>query len=547
MAFNNFTVSVVSFNETADVDWTIARPSVSLIITPNNGYTVAASDFSSTTPLPNYVSSVVFNQNGLNIDCVITYISPSFMPSADVLISLCIQGTAQEKEFCVAGVISQCDVSNTTISTSLPPSTPRVAESVPTGVIYSVCNNFMATSVVTSTYQVNADTGYYYAVAPTLAVNIGDPNNYTITDAKTYDTSGNLIGVVFTVKYTFPLNDVTGDELCLTANAVEIYNPSIKITSYSFLTGSSINYGGQTTNFTINGIEGAEWAFNMESTGTLTPINVSGTIDNTGTYSFPVTFPPVTANTTYSVTLTGDLDSTFCTVAPYLPCSTGQPSVFTLEQYVSTTLSFAFTSTNSNITPDAASAITLTPGQSLPQPIQVVVTGSSSAILTVDSIPPAADWTNQDSLGRSDYNFTVNSCNFVVNNSTTPKLITATLVVQVENIGTASTQSELDLDQYVSDGGAWEATVCNGSAKYYVSDADGWSGPEGQSQLGSLVNVPYAYGNIVQIKDSATGDKYCVTLGSFEDGETPTYYIDEGFQNQVSTFASCTICNNQNQ
>ena len=112
MAFNNFTVSVVSFNETAGVDWTIAQPSVSLLITPATGYTVTASNFAPITPLPTYVNSVVFTQNGLNVDCVITYITPSVMPSADVLISLCIQGSAVEKQICVSGVVSQCDVSN---------------------------------------------------------------------------------------------------------------------------------------------------------------------------------------------------------------------------------------------------------------------------------------------------------------------------------------------------------------------------------------------------------------------------------------------------
>lgn len=536
MAFNNFTVSVVSFNETAGVDWTIAQPSVSLLITPDTGYTVTAADFTPITPLPTYVSSVVFNQNGLNVDCVITYTAPSVMPSANVLISLCIQGSAVEKQICVSGVISQCDVSNT----KLP---------VPGGadVPYSLCGTIGSTGTITSTYQVTANTTYYYPTPPTLAVVIGDPNNYTITDVKTYDASGNLIAVVFTVTYTFPLNDVTGDKICLTANAVQIYNPPVKITSYSFPTGNSIQSNGQTTNFTINGVQGANWALNIVSNALVTIINTSGTLDSTGTFIVPVTFPAATASATYTVTLTGDLASTFCTVAPYVPCSTGQPSVFTLNQYVNSTLSFAFTSTNSNITPDAASTITLLPGSIQPAPFNVIVTGSSTSILTVDSIPPPADWTNQGLAGPVNWSFTVDSSSFTVDNSTVPTLITSNLVINVNSVGTSNSSSALDLDQYVSDGGAWLATLCNGADQYYVSDADGWSGGTNQSQLGSLVNVPYAVGDIVQIKNTATSEKLCVTIDSFAGGETPTYYIDEGFQNQVSTFATCTICNNQNQ
>lgn len=536
MAFNNFTVSVVSFNETAGVDWTIAQPSVSLLITPNTGYTVTANDFTPITPLPTYVSSVVFNQNGLNVDCVITYTAPSVMPSADVLISLCIQGSAVEKQICVAGVISQCSVSDTKVPVEGDPD-----------VSYSLCGNYNTNGTITSTYQVTAESTYYYPTAPTLAVVIGDPNNYTITDVKTYDASGNLINVVFTVTYTFPLNDATGDKICLTANAVQIYNPAQEITSYSFPTGTYISNGGQTTNFTINGVEGANWAFNMTSSGLFIPVNVSGTIDSTGTFSFPVTFPAAAVNTTWTITLTGDLASTFCTSPPYTPCLTGQPSVFTLNQYVSSTLSFAFTSTNSNITPDAASVISLLPGSNQPAPFNVIVTGSSTSILTVDSIPPSSDWTNQSASGPVNWDFNVTSSSFTVDNSTVPSIITSNLTVTVNSVGTSNNSSALDLDQYVSDGGAWLATLCGGTDQYYVSDADGWSGGTGQSILGSLVNVPYAQNDIVQIKNSATGEKLCVTINSFASGETPTYYIDEGFQNQVSTFSTCTICNNQNQ
>ena len=541
MAFNNFTVSVVSFNETAGVDWTIAQPSVSLLITPDTGYTVTAADFSPIAPLPTYVNSVVFTQNGANIDCVITYIAPSIMPSANVLIELCIQGSAVERRICVAGVVSQCDVSNTKLPA------PGAAD-----VPYATCGIIGSTGTVVASYQVTANTTYYYPTAPTLAVVIGDPNNYTITDVKTYDASGNLIDVVFTVTYTFPLNDVTGDKICLTANAVQIYNPPVKITSYSFpiangAGGNNISFGGQTDNFTVNGVEGANWALNVVSNSLATIINTSGTLDSTGTFVIPITFPAVTASATYTVTLTGDLASTFCTVAPYVPCLTGQPSVFTLNQYFYSNLSFAFTSANSNITPDAATVITLLPGTPSPAPFQVIVTGSSTSILAVDSIPAISDWTNQNSSTPGSYVFNVITSNFTVDNSTVPSIITSELSVNINTVGTSNTQSTLDLDQHVSDGGAWLATLCNGSTQYYVSDADGWSGGTNQSILGSLVNVPYAVNDIVQIKNTATGAKYCVTIDSFASGETPTYYIDEGFQNQVSTFANCTICNNQNQ
>jgi hypothetical protein len=92
MAFDNFTVNVVSFNETEGVDWTQSRPSVTLTITPNAGYAIDVANFSPINPLPTYVNSVTFSQSGANIECTILYITPSIMPSADVLVALCISG-----------------------------------------------------------------------------------------------------------------------------------------------------------------------------------------------------------------------------------------------------------------------------------------------------------------------------------------------------------------------------------------------------------------------------------------------------------------------
>ena len=543
MAFNNFTVSVVRFKETAGVDWTIAQPSVSLLITPNTGYTVTASNFAPITPLPTYVNSVVFTQNGLNVDCVITYITPSVMPSADVLISLCIQGSAVEKQICVSGVISQCNVSNTKLPA------PGAAD-----VPYTACNNFGDTSTITSTYQVIVDSTYYYPVAPTLTVVIGNPNNYTITDVKTYDASGNLISVVFTVTYTFPLNDVTGDKICLTANGVVIYNPQVKITSYSFPTGNTLSYTGQTTNFTINGIEGANWAFNMTSSGLFIPVNVSGTIDSTGTYSFPVTFPAATANTTYTITLTGDLASTFCTVAPYVPCSTGQPSVFTLEQYVGNTLGFNFSSTSSDITIGAIQNILFTPLDDISAPYAYNIIAYSDNNVSFNPTPANSDWPGQTNITLNSFVFSVVNGSYAVDNNTNPSTITAALTVDVDAVGNTNATSILNLDNYLEVQGCWEvvpltATCANGSPNVFISDAQGYSGTT-PSVLGNFISS-YSQGDIIKYKNGASGTQLCGTILSFAEGQDPVDgFIDEGVVvsgSVNSPFATCTECLNNQQ
>ena len=529
MAFNNFTVSVVSFSETAGVDWTIAHPSVSLLITPDTGYAVTAANFSPITPLPTYVNSVVFTQNGANIDCVITYIAPSIMPSANVLIELCIQGIAIERQICVAGVVSQCDVSNTKLPLA-------GAADVP----YTACGIIGSTSPVVASYQVTAETTYYYPTAPTLAVVIGNPSNYTITDVKSYDASGNIIGVLFNVTYTFPLNDVTGDKICLTANAVPIYNPPVKITSYSFTTGSVISSGGQTTNFIINGIEGANWAFNMTSSGLFTPVNVSGTIDSTGTFSFPVTFPAATVNTTYTITLTGDLASTFCTVAPYVPCSTGQPSVFTLQQLVNTTLGLRFTTTNSNIiTPLAISSQSFEPGVVLSGnnsnvTFDVVAVGNSE--FSFNGLPALSEWTNQ-SLDPPLYDFEVQSHSFIVDNNT--NTLTGTVNINIDTTGTPSVISELDIDAYLGAPESYSAIDCTTSTTFLIDVNQGWiNDPStGLSQITSAYNT----NDVVVVKSTINGAEYCVRITGTAPG-TPTTYINLAANNGTGVYGSCTNC-----
>ena len=214
MAFDNFTVNVVSFNETEGVDWTQSRPSVTLIITPNAGYAINVANFSPINPLPNYVDSVTFSQSGTNIECVILYTSPSVMPSSNVLIALCINGSASLIEVSVAGVINYY---TTFTSTPTPPSSTAPYSS--TGVISS-------TSEITN-LAVIAATGYYFPVLPTASLVVGSLTDYSIVPTLINNAAGELIQVNFAVNYTFPNYSVTGDRIVVTANAAEIYRNTI--------------------------------------------------------------------------------------------------------------------------------------------------------------------------------------------------------------------------------------------------------------------------------------------------------------------------------
>ena len=208
MAFNNFTVSIVAFSETAGLDWTISNPSVVLLLTPNLGYNITASNFSATAPLPSDVSSVVFSQNGNNVNCTVTYISPSVMPASDVLIAVCASGFAEENLISISGVLKDCGLSNISQPTNLP-------------LAYTSSGIFSSVATVLS-QTVTASANYYFDVEPVLALALGNLSNYTITSAKTFNAANQLTQITFTVTYTFPQASVSGDEFCLTANAQEI-------------------------------------------------------------------------------------------------------------------------------------------------------------------------------------------------------------------------------------------------------------------------------------------------------------------------------------
>jgi hypothetical protein len=299
MAFDNFTVNVISFNSIEGTDWTQAQPSVTLTITPDAGYKIDVADFSSINPLPTYVSTVSYSQSGSNIECLITYEVPSEMPSNDVLIALCITGSASLVTFSVGGIIYYYTAFT---STPTPPSANTPYSQA--GIIYSTAEIANPSVVATS--------GYYFPVLPTASLTVGTATNYSIVPTLINDSEGNLIQVNFAVNYTFPDSSVTGDIIIVNAVAEEIYVPIEGISSYSMDT-SLIAITGETRTMTVFGTPDSVFTVAMDGVNLVTSI----TMDANGSYSFPVVFPSVTTSTSYEILLSGDLVSPFVQDNPF--------------------------------------------------------------------------------------------------------------------------------------------------------------------------------------------------------------------------------------
>ena len=430
MAFENFTVNVVSFPATLGLDWTNSYAQVFLTITPDPGYSIDANNFSAINTLPNYVSSVTFTQNGANIDCTIVYTSPSIMPATDVLIALCIQGYASEAPIIIGGTTKSGGLTNV---------------SIPAPGDFPISFNGSGewdSSLTVFTQAVVASTGYYFQTMPNLAIAKGNLSEYTVTNIKTFDSENRLIQVVFSVSYKFPVDDVSGDEFVLTANAIQYYNPPVKIVSYRFNSQDVIQQAGETRTFTIYGIEGANWDLRCNYTpGNISIVNTSGIIDATGQAVVSVVFPGTTnVNRTYNFALTGDLATNFNT-------ANGQTSTPLVIQYIQSSLSLVFTSTDLAITTGPAALRYYQPfGLSLFATYTVTAT-SNQTFTVANNPPPGLEWTGQGvPVSPQDFMYSMQSQTFVVNNLASPATLTATVVVEVVVPGSMSKTSTLDLD-----------------------------------------------------------------------------------------------------
>ena len=421
------------------------------------------------------------------------------MPSSDVLIALCINGSASLIEVSVGGVVNYY---TTFTSTPTPPSS--TAPYSGTGVISS-------TSEITN-LTVIAATGYYFPVLPTASLVVGSLTDYSIVPTLINDAAGNLIQVNFAVNYTFPNYSVTGDRIVVTANAAEIYSPSIKIQSYS-MNLANVIVSGETRPITIYGITGAAWQLQVtESVGGTTIGQFSGTIDSSGSATESIVFPLSAVDVDYTFTLTGDLASTFCTVAPYTPCLTGQPSVWQIHQYTAQDVSFNLTSTFSSITIGAADTKSFTP-LGTPGITAYSVSASkpgSSQDFIFNTTPINTDWSNQNGTNPITDQAVQTPLTIDVNNSSDPKTLVISLNTNISEVGTQPLLSVLNLDNFLLS--YTELTLCYAATETALCC--------GTSESRTV----FVQGDVTNLA-GVTGDLY--TDATFQTKAADGYYSDD--------------------
>jgi len=296
---NNYSFSNAVFNIQEGTVINNQVTNATITISPLSGYTATASDFSTTSPLPDYVQGIAFTQDGENVLCTITFLPTVTMPSANVTIPLCVIGSADIAEITIAGTFIANVGSNVTGDTSGS---------------YSDSGAFGETELMlTKTYT--ADSGYKLT-STGMQVVVGNQNDYNIEQAPTYDVDGNLTSITYSAYYTYPNQSVADDKLAIfQVSAAEIFVKPQYVTNYQFK-HYAVSGSGGTLIYYVHGQEGATFSLNVVAANgsNFTPAN-NVTIPANGVYEVEIEFPNIWGQTylsdTYTLTISGDLEPNF--------------------------------------------------------------------------------------------------------------------------------------------------------------------------------------------------------------------------------------------
>lgn len=317
MPIETYTVTSASFEaESGDNISGGANPTVTLVISPIEGYTVSSGDFSIGNALPSEVASAVFSQNGNNVNCLVTFDAGFVMPSADVELLIDIEGSANQQGFTIDG---EYTISQT-----------NVQESATTPVAFSQ-TAVEGTEVTLFTKTFTATSGYYFATLPYYYQTQGanrNESNYIISTSYSGvgSTPENYIttAVTYTVKYIVGTSNETLNDLNFQADAIQQYTPLSEVTSYS-INLAKFQSTGTTRQILFYGGGGAQVTFttthpypvdsyvSTNNTQTLT-------LNDSGTASMTIIVPANTtgSNKTWTFTLSGgDLASPFAQTNPF--------------------------------------------------------------------------------------------------------------------------------------------------------------------------------------------------------------------------------------
>ena len=307
---NNYTYSSVSYQITEGDNVSGEIGTAVITLSPLPGYSLDVNNFSLGTSFsdPN-VDSVVFTQNGDDIDITVTFIAGFVMPSSNYNVDLCIDGEAKETQVSISGVINATVGSNITGDSS-ETDTPYSATGL-TGV---------ATLLFSRTYS--AASGYYISAEQILMNGESNPENYSIVETPVYDVDNNLTGITYDVYYTFPSESYINYDFQIIVSAKEIFVANQVVNRWTFTNKTVIPSNGGVRTLMVWGVPGATFSITQDDgSGAVTIVN-NETLSASGQYSIDIQFDPIIVDTTYTFEISGDLATSLVTtreLVQYIP------------------------------------------------------------------------------------------------------------------------------------------------------------------------------------------------------------------------------------
>lgn len=433
----NYNITELNFSAIAGSDLN-DKGIQSLVITPNQGYTINYLDFS-IVGTPTEIINTSFAQSGDNVIFSFEFSDDTLMPSNSVEFALDIQGVAEDKLYTIQG--------GYTINTTN--STPSEEISV-----YSGSSAFNSTLVVL-TKTVTANNGFYFFAEPQLSIAIGDQNNYSVVANKTYDVNQNLITVQFVVSYKFPSLNVSGDSIVIQANAIQIIEDTQYINAFTLngVGGSdyTANTNGESLVLNLIGDPGALYSVELVdflSNTTIYATNVA--IGSTGTAQIAdIAIPNYLDNKyPYELKITGDINPDIV--------NDGAGVTISISQQEPVSITITATSANSNLLIEGVpDTLILSPNTSyepgfLPRlnfsfnaASAVGYTIEETVVLTANSFSPVIP----DPLAV-DYTYSISNLTSSLNSENTVFTVSGT--IEVSSTGGQLVLHTLNLDQIIS-------------------------------------------------------------------------------------------------
>ena len=266
---------------------------VDILITPNTGSTLTASDLSINVSGHTYVDSVAFTQSGLNVLAKVNFKDGVNMPSNNLAIPLAIVGDGVLNKYLLKN-LNIVDQSDGNIATTITYNGSGNNETAnPSGNQLGYKAEYSTQNTV-AVVKLNLNNAYNFKQEPSFKITVedNDPESYYVITHQDKDSTGSdiTIGVGgktledvdqrwFTIQYKFPAQDTDKNEIIFNAESVLENDPDQnKITGYNVLGGNTVGRFSETKEFKVFGAVGADFRVKNFTTSTASTSGSSTTL-----------------------------------------------------------------------------------------------------------------------------------------------------------------------------------------------------------------------------------------------------------------------------